>query len=82
MKKYINLKNKKLHGVKCNMCAAKIEAQKDILTSGAFVVKYQWNYFSNKDGEIHIFVLCENCYDKLINNFKIPVDIEKTTELM
>lgn len=28
MKKYINLKNKKLHGVKCNMCAAKIEAQR------------------------------------------------------
>ena len=46
MKKYINLKNKKLHGVKCNMCAAKIEAQKDILTSGAFVVKYQCNYFT------------------------------------
>ena len=39
-----------------------------ILTQGAFVARYQWNYFSNKDGEIHNFTLCENCYDKFINN--------------
>lgn len=82
MKNIINIKNKKSHALKCNMCAMKIESQKNILINGAFVVNYQWNYFSNKDGEIHSFVLCEDCYDKLINNFKIPVDIEKTTELM
>lgn len=82
MKNYINIKSKKLQSVKCNMCSMKIESKNGILTQGAFVARYQWNYFSNKDGEIHNFTLCENCYDKFINNFKIPVDIEKTTELM
>lgn len=82
MKKHISLKLRKLQGVKCNMCASKIELRKDIFTQGAFIVDYQWDYFSNKDGERHKFILCESCYDKIINNFKIPVDIEKTTELM
>ncbi|NLL92600.1 MAG: hypothetical protein GX225_00420 [Clostridiales bacterium] len=43
---------------------------------------YVWGYFSEKDGERHSFDLCEDCYDAMIKNFKIPICIEKRTELM
>lgn len=82
MKKYIKGKEKKLQYVKCNMCEKELEIHKGILAEGALLIDYEWNYFSNKDGEIHSFDLCEECYDNLIKNLKIPVDIEKRTELM
>ena len=42
---------------------------------------HAWDYFSEKDGEVHHFDLCESCYDELINQFRLPVDVEEQTEL-
>ena len=36
-----------------------------------------WGYFSKKDGETHSFDLCEECYDKWIGGFQIPVGIQE-----
>ncbi|MBQ1193131.1 MAG: hypothetical protein IIX45_03320 [Lachnospiraceae bacterium] len=82
MRKYNNGKNRKLLNVKCNMCGKELQMKNDVLTEGALIVDFTWNYFSNKDGEIHSFDMCEECYDDIIKKFKIPVDIEKKTELM
>ena len=41
-----------------------------------------WDYFSEKDGERHSFDLCEECYDELVNQFRIPVEVEEQTELL
>ncbi len=38
--------------------------------------------FSEKDGEVHHFDLCESCYDELVGGFRIPVDVEEQTELL
>ena len=64
------------------MCGKELQMKNDVLTEGALIVDFTWNYFSNKDGEIHSFDMCEECYDDIIKKFKIPVDIEKKTELM
>ena len=39
-----------------------------------FSAKKRWGYFSNKDNEVHVFDLCEACYDQWIATFAIPVD--------
>ena len=40
-----------------------------------------WGYFSKKDMTRHRFILCEECYDKLIAGFAVPPDEEEVTEL-
>ena len=45
------------------------------------MVDHAWDYFSEKDGEIHHFDLCESCYDDLLSQFRIEADIEEQTEL-
>ena len=44
--------------------------------------KRTWDYFSEKDGEVHSFDLCESCYDELTNQFKISVQVKERTELL
>lgn len=57
----------------CNCCGQLINVegknQEDYLQ-----VKKLWNYFSAKDLTGHNFNMCESCYDKMISNFKIPVE--------
>ena len=38
--------------------------------------------FSKKDGQIHSFDLCEECYDKMIARFRIPAQKREATELL
>ena len=45
-------------------------------------IKKEWGYFSNKDGQIHIFHICESCYDTWTGQFRIPVKVEEQTELL
>ena len=80
MKKYN--KNGRLESVICNNCGKKLAVELGIIREGAMSVDHVWDYFSEKDGQIHHFDLCEECYDILIGEFKIPVDIEEQVELL
>ncbi len=82
MRKYNIGKTRKLERICCNKCGRELKMQGDIVCEGAYIAEYTWNYFSNKDGEVHSFDLCEKCYDEIINNFILPIDIEKRSELM
>ena len=53
----------------CNKC------KKEMLT-----VEKRWGYFSHKDGELHRFDICEECYDTWIASFQIPVYGEQELE--
>ncbi len=66
----------------CNMCGKKQKTESDILMEDTLSVTKQWGYFSKKDGEIHHFCLCEDCYDKWIENFVIPVEKKHTVEYL
>lgn len=61
----------------CNGCGRKIEEEENILREGVLRVETEWGYFSRKDGEKHSFCLCEECYDKLIKTFVLPVTVEE-----
>ncbi|OOB77195.1 MAG: hypothetical protein ATN34_03320 [Epulopiscium sp. Nele67-Bin002] len=62
-------------GKKCNCCGQVIGV---VSTSGihedCLSIKKEWGYFSSKDLTEHKFNICESCYDKWIETFKIPVE--------
>ena len=57
----------------CNCCGRVInvdgKSREDYLQ-----VRKVWNYFSSKDLTGQSFSMCEECYDQMIANFKIPVE--------
>ncbi|MCD7716344.1 MAG: hypothetical protein LUI39_07820 [Lachnospiraceae bacterium] len=69
------MKEQKL--IRCNGCGKTIAIEDDMYREGVLLVRQEWGYFSEKDGERHSFCLCEACYDKIIQNFAIPVEIEE-----
>lgn len=66
----------------CNRCKKQFDLEKGIVKEGIFEVKYQWSFFSHKDGQIHSFDLCEQCYEAWVKEFQIPVDVEDSTEMI
>ncbi|MCC8067690.1 MAG: hypothetical protein LIO94_11430 [Clostridiales bacterium] len=63
--------------LRCNGCGRMIRKEKELYQEDVFFAEQDWGYFSEKDGEHHSFCLCENCYDKIIRTFAIPVKIEE-----
>jgi Fe2+ or Zn2+ uptake regulation protein len=61
----------------CNKCKKEItiKNEEEMLT-----VEKRWGYFSHKDGELHRFDICEECYDTWIASFQIPVYGEQELE--
>lgn len=66
----------------CNRCGKAIENLEYIPQGEGLHVEKQWGYFSGKDGEIHCFDLCEDCYDRLIEEFLLPVEREEAKVLI
>ncbi len=65
----------------CNACGKALKIENGILKEDAFEAKKQWGFFSKKDATMHSFILCEQCYDKLMASFAIPPAVEEVTEL-
>lgn len=75
-------KEKKLMKVLCNQCGKELKVENGILKEGCFIGRQSFDYFSEKDGVIHEFDLCEACYDSFIEGFRIPVCQKEETELL
>ena len=71
-----------LQEVCCNQCGRKIKTENGIVKEGLYHGRIRWEYFSQKDGECHQFDICEECYDKWIRTFQIPVEKGDYTEFM
>ena len=65
----------------CNKCGKELKRNENVLLEDALFVDKSWGYFSEKDLERHMFVLCEHCYDTFIRSFSIPVIRKKVTEV-
>ena len=76
MRQYELKERKEISKIICNQCGKEILVSNGHEGEGVFHAEHQWGYFSEKDGERHTFDLCEACYDKLIQSFQIPVEIE------
>ena len=60
---------KVLSKVICNCCGREIPCE----TADYFHGEKTWGYFSEKDGRKDSLDLCEMCYDKLTETFKIKL---------
>ena len=66
----------------CNSCGRRLKTENGIMKEDAFEAMKEWGYFSGRDMEVHRFALCEDCYNKLISQFMIPVDVRKKLEVL
>jgi hypothetical protein len=80
MRKYKN--GGQLETVVCNRCGKKIVVSGGIAREGVMNINHTWDFFSEKDGEIHHFDLCEECCDEIAAEFKIPVEVEEQLEYL
>ncbi|MGN0403240.1 MAG: hypothetical protein ACI4HQ_13410 [Acetatifactor sp.] len=82
MRRLENGQERRLQKVVCNRCGRELKVEGGILKEGCFSAEYSFGYFSKKDGIKNCFDLCEECYDAMISQFKIPVDAVEETELL
>jgi len=82
MRKFLNDDTKELKTVVCNQCKKELKVKNGILMEGCFHGEAVFGYFSGKDGKKHSFDLCEECYNKMIESFAIPVEEEELSELL
>lgn len=82
MKRTSNVKKSGDVPIVCNVCGKKLKMENGILTEDAFEAVKEWGYFSNRDMEVHHFNLCEECYEKMIAGFQVPVHIKKKLEIL
>ncbi len=75
-------KEHKLVKIVCNQCGKSMEVSDGLLKADYFSAQKAWGYFSSRDTQVHRFDLCEQCYDRLILSFIIPVETETETELL
>lgn len=81
MRRYENGKEK-LVQVVCNQCGKELKLENGYLKEGCFTADYLFGYFSRRDGSRHHFDLCEDCYDKMVDKFQIPVEESQDSELL
>lgn len=82
MKKYYQNGESVLTEVICNCCGKKIVVNKGIAAEDYISVEKMWGYFSNRDGEYHNWELCEQCYDRIVEQFAIPIEKKIENELV
>ena len=82
MRRYECEQGKDLSQVICNQCGKELTVQNGYLKEGCFAADISFGYFSSKDGTRHRFDLCEECYDKLVKQFLIPVEESLNNEML
>ena len=55
----------------------KIELQEEYVR-----IEQRWGYFSKKDGVLQTGNICEDCFERIMENFKVPFAEEEITELL
>ena len=82
MRKYLDENEAKPAVVVCNCCGKDLLIENGILKEECISVRHNFGYFGKRDGQIHLFDLCEDCYEKLTAGFKIPAEIQEQRELL
>ena len=82
MRKYANVQENHLSEVCCNKCGKSLLVENGFVKEGCFHAEYSFGYFSTKDGMSHTWDMCEDCYDKMIQEFAIPVQETENNELL
>ncbi len=81
MRNYKKIQTEKIQSQR--LCAINVKRNHNkngIPEEEMLTVEKRWGYFSHKDGELHRFDICEECYDTWIASFQIPVYGEQELE--
>ena len=73
---------RKIKKIICNKCGREIPTEKGEPRADFLSVEKRWGYFSEKDNQVDVFDLCEECYDRAVAEFAIPVDVEESLEYL
>ena len=76
MRQYQKKEAREISKIICNKCGKEIVVKHGVPYQDTLSCEKRWGYFSAKDNEVHIFDICEACYDEWIETFQIPVDKE------
>lgn len=68
--------------IRCNKCGKVIYTGEGIQKEDCLKIVKEWGYFSKKDREIHECYLCENCYDAMVQEFAIPIQVQSVEEVL
>lgn len=82
MRKYTIIEENKLLEVRCNQCGKPMHVENGFLKEGCFHGENVFGYFSTRDGSRHSWDMCEECYNKMIQGFAIPVDETESNEYL
>ena len=82
MREYKNKEARILDRIICNGCGKIIAVKRGMPMEGVFSVCQAWDYLSGKDGETDRFDLCEECYDRMTETFRIPLSRTERTEFL
>lgn len=82
MRRYDAEIDRQLERVVCNQCKKELKVEKGYLKEGCFAADFSFGYFSKRDGIRHRFDLCEDCYNKMVAGFQIPVEEVQENELL
>ena len=82
MRKYVDGGDKQLMEVVCNKCGRSLKVENGYLREYCFSADTVFGYFSRKDGTVHHFDLCEECYDDMTAQFAVPVEETENPELL
>lgn len=82
MRKFSVQGSSELTEIRCNCCGRKMAVEHGIVKEGCIRMEIPFGFFSEKDGQVHHFDLCESCYDKFTSDFRIPVETEEKTEYL
>lgn len=81
MRFYKDKEKKQLDKVLCNCCGRELLMAGNHVAEGVMYVRKDWGFFSEKDLVRHEFDMCEQCYDKMIEEFRIPVTEREILEM-
>lgn len=82
MRVYTDKTKTELKQVICNCCRKNLLVENGFLKEECIRVEHDFGFFGTKDGLCHSFDLCEDCYQKLIEGFSIPVEEWERKELL
>lgn len=60
----------------CNCCGRVLKQEEYVR------IEQRWGYFSKKDGTIQKGIICEECFERIAEQFAIPLEEEMVTELL
>ena len=66
--------------IRCNMCGRKIIFGEKHDKEDYLLIRKEWGYFSRKDGKRYTIRMCEECFDRFVDDCVVSPEIDDVTE--